>query len=664
MIHVAHNAVLDVYGEMSAHAYFYPGSSIHYYATPSIEIAGTMYVHGSLEFKNPNEQEVTLIEPAAVTFDSSSMTSMECKSFEIQTNAEMIIMNSSTYFNLSTTAITVDGEFSAYALNIANLKEFTVGYHGDVQFDPFYSDLYLGENIDIRGHVALGKHLSIVRPCNDFLLDTGSLTWPQTSDIIVIDCDRVDINTDFSPGIVSTGSGIEQFSVGSAGIFTVTADGPFRANTVAVSGEMYVENLVTFESSLSHDNRIEHMVVHSPNGRLEINSANTPAQNANIQSNQSCSILKVKSLTVDRTFIANDIDIAEGIDDVTVNMYGSWTFGPCAAFHMLDLYTNGTITSKYPLTLAGFGQNKVREIYIEYGGSVTLDSLVQSSKEWSGTSIFGVHDFKMYGKFLAGNLNNVVANEGWDQLDIFVNGTFYFQPSGDFILENLYVNGRFESYSTISMMGGDQYLVVRLGSSGYMKFDSLISSDWTESSSVIAELIETEYGSYWQSGITNWNVTQATFSGQLYSKPNSVVAIDFLTVGSGGNFVISCNAFMLGSGLNVNGGGTMNLAYQYEPDYSLGYPYSKLIYKTVDVDGTLNAASLLIDHNDDQFCENVYISGIVDVSNGGYMYDDGQGTIFTTTDIHVLCYKFNVTKPRKIALDQSTGKSVFELTSE
>ncbi|KAL4226615.1 hypothetical protein ACF0H5_014598 [Mactra antiquata] len=622
MIHVANDSVLSVYGEMSTNIYVYPHSNIHYYTSPSIEIGGAFYVQGSIEFKNPDDQDVSLIEPAVVTLDSNSLRSLQCKSIELQTNTVFQIKNHSSYFNLTTTSLTVNGDFQAFDLTLHSMTEFIVGSEGTVQFDPLTSDVYLGADIDIRGDVTLGKHLSISRPCNDFLLaSTGSLTWPQTDAVVVIDCDVVEINADLSLGNVSFGDGIDQFSIGTTGSFSFTADGSFLANTVSISGEMNVANLAAFGSTLSGDGRIDEMIIHKPSGRLEINSGDLP-------SDLECSVLNVRSLTIDGDFVANEISIGEGIDGVIVNRFGSWIFTPCETFHVLDLYTNGTITSKLPLQLEGLGQEKVREIHIEYGGSIVLDSLVQDTKEWTGTSVFGVHDFNIYGEFKAGRLTNVVADEGWDQLDIFINGTFYFLPEGDFIVDNLYVDGRFESFSHLTLMGGNQNLIIRLDSDAHVVFDSLVTSDWTDHSVIVASLIETETGSYWQSGITQWNVTQAEFAGRLFSKPYSTVAVDFFTVQNGGNVDFSTNAYFIGHGFNVDAGGTMDIGYTHDPDFNtLGYPYTKLIYKTIDISGTLKAASLYIGHLHDysQVCENIYISGTVDVSYGGYLYDDGPG---------------------------------------
>ena len=630
MIHVANNAKLTVAEEMNAHAHIYAGCEMNFELEPAVQLVGSIYVQGDMNLSSQN-QTLILAEPASLTINSSTLSSIEAFGIEIQANTEFIIKNNE--FKFQTESLAIEGVFTAEILKLHNtITHFTVGPAGTADFEPDSSDMYMGSDIDIRGAVNLGKHISIVQPCNQFLLETGSLTWPSTSDIITIECTTVTINAPFTPGSVSFGSGTTDFTVGSSGTFTFTADGPILANTVSIAGKMYVNNMATLESGIAADNRIEAFAVHHPSGLLQLNKNTLPAQlNGTAQPNVNCSTLKIKSLTVDKTFEADDIDIDIGMDSISVGRYGSWNFGPCGSFHVHELYTNGTMTSKYPLTLEGFGLHKVHQIHIEYGGTLTLDSLSQSTKNWAGTSVVGVHDFQMYGKFYAGSLQNFVAgDEGWDKLDIYKNGTFYFEPEGPFIIDYLYTNGRFESYKSLNMTSVDTDLIVHVDTKGYVKFDSLISSGWTDESAVKAKQIQMETGSYWQSGNTLWEVEEAIIGGTLYSYPSSDAQFVYFTVTSGGNVDFSRTTVFKGHGFNVNSGGTMDIAYQHTPDDpSKGSNASELLFKTVDIAGTLKAGSLHIGHlgNGVQFCENIYISGALDVSGGGYLYDNGPGNL-------------------------------------
>lgn len=634
MIHVAYDSTLNITGKLTAHAHIYEGASIELNAVPDIELISSIYVSGSLTLSYPTQQSLILADPASVTLNSSELTNFECQKLEVQTEAELIINNDAP-FTLNTPEIVVDGKLTANIINITeNIESFTVGNTGQVSFDPITSEMYFGKEIDIRGKVDLGKFISVKNPCDQFLLEEGTLTWPGTDEIATIECAIVKVNGVFSPGVVSFGSGVDQLTVGSSGTFTLTADGPVRVDSMSIAGKMYVKNLATFESHLAADERIQELTVHHPNGLLSLNTNGLSAQTNSTTSNQTCNILKVKSLTVDKTFTARELDIDVGVDDVTVNRYGTWTFDPCDTFRIYEIYTNGTITSSRPLTLKGKGLDKVHEIHIEYGGKLTLDSTAQTSKAWTGTSVVGVHDFKMYGAFLAGRLRNYVSStensspEGWDNIEMLVNGTFYFESDGQFLIDYMSINGHFETYSAINMTGSDAGLIIHIASKGKMKFDSVVSSGWTNESFVTASEIKMDSGSYWESGNTKWDVIEAKIDGNLRSYPSSENVFVFFTVESNGNVDFSRTSHFKGHGFNVNSGGTMDIAYQHTPeDVSQGMQASTLLYKTVDISGTLKAGSLYIGHLGDnvQFCENVYISGNLDVSQGGYLHDTGPG---------------------------------------
>lgn len=628
MIHLFADSTLSVEEQMTSHAHVYNGSSIIFGAVPEVTLVGTVYVHGNMYMGAASNHSLVLSDPGKLLIDSSDMTSISMHGLTVGENCELTISNTDT-FSLKTVELRVYGAFTTGELSLTTIEVFEVGSLGTIEFDPESSDMYIGADIDIRGQVSLGKHVSVVYPCTQFLLETGTLTWPVTSDIITIECEIVTINGQFSPGTVSFGTGVGHFSVGSSGIFTFTADGPVLVDSAAISGKMYVDNLATFKSNSSGDGRINTFVINYPNGLLQLNRNSLPAQLNNTALNETCSTLHIKDLTVDKTFTADSVTIGTGIDDVVVNRYGAWTFTPCDVFHMDTLYSNGTITSSAPLTLEGMGVHKVREIMIEYGGTITLDSNVQNTKAWTGTSTVAVHDFKLYGKFYAGLLKNYVSgDEGWDNLEIKVNGSIYFNSDGPFILDYFYTNGRFECYGPINMTSMDSGLAIHVDSKGYIKFDSLVSSNWVDESAVNATTLQMDSSSYWSSGNTKWTITTADISGRLYSHPYPDVQIVFLTILNGGTVDFSRQTTIKGFDLVVNAGGTLDMAYQHTPDVTTeGCEETRVLYKTLTVAGTARAGSLYIGPlgNGVQFCENILISGTLDVTGGGYLYDQGPG---------------------------------------
>lgn len=631
MVHVGGNSTLHIQEEITSHGHVYNGSGMLLGAQPEVTIVGTITVHGHIMLAGGAlNQSLLLSTPGKIIIDSLETTHLSMYALEVGTDCAFTIVNQmSNTFHLAVVEYKVYGDFSAETLLITDIELFEVGTAATVAFDPESSGMYLGPDIDIRGDVALGKHVSIVHPCQQFLLEGGTLTWPTTTDIITIECDIVNINGQFSPGTVSFGVGVGHYTVGGSGVFTFTADGPILVDTAAISGKMYVDNLAIFKSNSTTDSRISTFVINYPSGTLELNRNNMPAQENGTALNDSCSTLHISSLTIDKTFTADSISIGNGITDITVNRYGTWTFTPCGVFHVDTFYTNGTVTSTTPLDLEGIGVHKLRELHIEYGGTVTLDSLVQSSKAWTGVSTIGVHDVKLYGKLHAGLLQNHVAGyEGWDRLDIYVNGTFYFEASGPFVLDYFYTNGRMYTYGPVNMTSLDTGLIVHFDTKGYTKFDSLVSSNWVEESAVNATTVQMDSGSYWSTGNTRWTVTTAEIAGQLYSHPYPDVQIVYFTISGSVDF--SRQTTVKGFDLSVGSGATFDMAYQHTPDVATeGCEETKLLYKTVTIAGTARAGSLFIGPlgNGVQFCTDIVISGTLDVTGGGYLYDQGPGKL-------------------------------------
>jgi len=630
MLHMAHNSTLKVVNEVTSHVHIYEGADLFMETLNEVVFISYVYVNGFLTLAVPEEQNITLTSPARMTIESLGMPHLRTPRLTVGTNTSLNVINDELLFDLNTEDIIIEGNFSVSGnITIHGLRSFTVGTLGKATLNPTMSEMYLGSEIDIRGIVTLGRHVNIVQPCTQFLIELGQLSWPATEDIITIECDIVNINGPFSPGTVSFGSGVQHFTVGANGVFTMTADGPIIAESVAVSGTMNVNNLVDFRATNGTDPRIATFVINYPSGLLELNKLDLPKQENGVTLNDTDSTLHVSSLTIDKTFTADVLSLGDGADDISVNRFGVWTFTPSGEYRVDTFYSNGTITASAPVTFRGYATDKIREVFFEYGARVTLDNLAQSSKAWTGVSTLPVHEFKLYGDLFAGKLtNHIDPSEGWDRLDMNLNGSMYFLPEGDFLIDYMYVNGHFESYGAINMSSADTELLIHIDTRGKMKFDSLISANWESESKVVAGSIQMESGSNWVSGNTNWVVTTFDISGVLTSHPYSDTQIVYLTINSGGNVDFTRPNTIKGFDFTIASGGLMQMFYGKQPDDATqGCEATRLLYKTVTIAGTARAGSMYIGHlgDDVQFCKTVVISGTLDVSGGGYLYDQGPG---------------------------------------
>ena len=625
MTHIAPDAVVTLGHDMTTHCYVYEGGVLNL-TTASISIGEYLYVKGRLD--STPDAVVALTKPATVYFASQDITISE---LTIEEEALMSVTSSDdAVFNLTLEKLEIHGEFTAGPTDLYGITDFLVGTSGEVTFDPVDEDEHLGENIEIRGKVTLGRHVSFKRPCVQLLIDFGRLSWPVTdSTIITMECERVVINGPFTPGIVRFGLGIEEFSVGNSGTFTFTAHGKIYMNGVAVAGTMNVQNLAEFRSNNGTNGLIDYFVIHSPNGKVYLDKSSKPMYNASGgEMDDTCNILRADHLIIDGILSAKNLDIADGIEELYIDDHGAFTFTPCAAFKIHEIYTNGSVASSIPLTLQGTKFEKVHDITIDTHGSIKLDNAVLSSKSWTGTSRIGVHSVKITGTMDAGRLENRIAEDGaWDSLTINKGGTFNFEPEGDFLIDSLSINGYFRAYKYINIRTTrpEQDLKIFINTYGKVYFDSLKTSGWTDLSTLTAYELKTASNSYFSAGDTKFDLQRMIIAGTMLAYPSEDISAPFFEVSHTGSVDISRTVNIDGQTMDIKG--TLDVSYQHTPENpaDAGCNETYVTYDSVTVSGTFKAGSLHVES------KTLTVSGALDVSGGGYQPDLGPGELFYFT---------------------------------
>ena len=631
VVYVVNGATVSAEVEWTTHIDVHENSSVILTSAESFTLMGTTTIRGHLGFNAPSTNTLHLTETAHLIIQSDAMNELSLHALTSLENSSVEILNAGV-FSLKTTVLDIGGEFTVSGSLFLEpvITHFSVGPHGVVSFDPLTSGMTLGTTVDISGKVTLAKHVSFVG-CDLFQISIGTIAWPSTEDLITIACDVVTINGPFSPGTVSFGSGVQTFTVGSNGTFEFIADGPIKADVMHIDGKMYVENLATFTSKSTEDSRINEITITHPNGSLVFNRGNLPEQEDSVPKESTCSTLHVRELSTNKVFNAGALNVGEGLDTINILTNGTWSLTPCDVFRVDTFISNGTFTSTTPITMRGKSLDKIRSLELEYGATMTFDSHAQSTKEWTGVSVLGVHEFVLNGDFNAGELQNfVTGNEGWDALRMNLNGSLYFLPNGPFYIDTLHVAGHFESYGALNMSSTDTNLIVEVGTTGMIKFDSLATS-FVEESYVTASQIVMNQGSYWSAGNAVWDVTHLTVGGRLYCHPYRDTTVAYFTVGRTGTVDFSRPNKIQGIDYVIESGGRMDMFFQHTPDdVTQGCEATRLLYKTVTIAGTMQAGSLYIGHLEDgvQFCRRVEISGTLDVTGGGYLYDSGAGETF------------------------------------
>ena len=619
MVHFGPQVAVTLGQDMTTHCFVYEEATLNV-TTATVNIGAYLYVKGILA--STPDAILTLSAPATVYLETQDVT---ISKMLIEETASMSVSSvNDTVFNFELETFEVYGDFTAGPLDFLNITNFIVGSAADVEFDPIDEDEHLGSDIQIRGTVNLGHAVSFKRPCTQLLIDNGELSWNMTGPPnITIECERVVINGPFSPGNVNFGQGIDEFSVGNDGTFTFTALGPVYMNGVSIAGNMYAQNYAEFKSKNGTGNRIDYFIIHSPGGSLTLNNDAQPGYDSNgtIIESMNCSSLHADNVIIDGDFSADTLDIGAGIESLSINGTGSFSFTPCNDYSIHELYVNGTMTSSIPLTLKGTNVERTHDFTIDTNGVVKFDNNVLTSKEWTGTSNLGIHNVEVYGEFHAGRMANRIAADGsWDSLSVAQGGKFYFEPDGPFILDYMSVNGIFQAYGTIDIytMRAEADLIISVGSNGNVRFDSLISSGWTNLSSVTAETLQTSTSSYVSVGNTRVDIQNLIVGGSFYAYPSQDISAYYFEVTSTGSADISRTVNI--DGLEMIIAGTLDVSYQHDPeDTSNGSIPTMITYNDVSVSGTFRAGSINMEAN------SLLVSGTMDVSGGGYLSDTGPG---------------------------------------
>ena len=617
MVHFAPQTSVTLGGDMTTHCFVYEEATLNI-TTPTVNVGAYLYVKGTLA--STPDAVLTLSVPATVYLETQDVTISQLL---IEETANMTVSSANdTVFNFQVDTFEVYGKFIAGPLDFHNITNFIVGSSAVVEFDPIDVDEHLGSNIEIRGAVTLGHEVSFKRPCTQLLIDSGSLFWEVTENTtITLECERVVINGPFAPGNVNFGEGIEEFSVGNSGTFTFTALGPAYMNGVAIAGRMYAQNYAEFKSKNGTGNKIDYFIIHYPSGSLTLNNDAQPGYDGNgaIMENVTCSTLHVDNLIVDGTFTADTLDIGAGLESLSIN--GTFLFTPCGDYSIHELWVNGTMTSSLPLTLKGTNVERTHDFTITAHGIVKFDNNVLTSKEWTGTSELGIHNMEVSGEFHAGRMANRIAPDGgWDSLSVGQAGKLYFEPDGPFILDYMSVNGIFQAYSTIDIytMRPEADLIIDVGSNANVRFDSLISSGWTNLSSVTAETFQTSSSSYVSVGDARLDIANLIIGGSFHAYPSQLISAYYFEVTGTGSADISRTVDI--DGLEMVISGTLDVSYQHDPENSTdGSNPTHITYNDVTVSGTLRAGSIHMEAN------SLRVTGTMDVSGGGYISDTGPG---------------------------------------
>ena len=278
------------------------------------------------------------------------------------------------------------------------------------------------------------------------------------------------------------------------------------------------------------------------------------------------STIRARYLVIQGNLNGGDLSISPGIDRLWVEQSGSFTFKPYEQFQIDEVYIDGVFTSLTPMTLEGKALVKSNLLYIGTEGTVTLDSIVQATQTWTGTSRMGVHNLAIYGTLKAGRLmNHLNSTQGWDSLLVSATGVLEFTSEDIFYVNHLQIDGRMTVWNPIHMLSFIPNKDLELYIGGIVVLDAQAShhvGPWTGTSNITADVIEMATSSRFDAGNVNWLVKELEVGGILDSQTTTEVKVISFKVTSTGVATFFVNIVLKSTYLQIDSGGVLDLDFR------------------------------------------------------------------------------------------------------
>lgn len=278
------------------------------------------------------------------------------------------------------------------------------------------------------------------------------------------------------------------------------------------------------------------------------------------------STVRARYLVVQRYMHGGILSISLGVDRLWVGKSGNLIFIPYEQYQIDELFIDGVLSSLTPIILGGLALVKSNLLYIGPGGSMLLDSFVQGSRTWTGTSRMGIHNLAIHGTLKAGRLmNHLYYSQGWDSLYTNTTGVLEFESEDVFNINHLQIDGRMVVLSPIIMVAfvPDKGLEMYIG--GTVVLDALVShpsGPWSGQSNITADLISMSTSSRFDSGNTVWTVKELIVGGTLNSQPTEEVKVIIFKVKGTGVATFTINISLKSANLGIETSGILDLDFR------------------------------------------------------------------------------------------------------
>jgi hypothetical protein len=311
----------------------------------------------------------------------------------------------------------------------------SVGFQGILTFE--LTDELRTDEIVVSGNLEVANNVSIRgytrERINKVLVNAGGslILNSQKVGTSYLRISNVEINGQFFAGKVSTVEGWNRLAVQPQGNMNINLIGEFLVDDLEVSGILEITNNVSIRGYAKQ--RTSRVVI-NVGGSLTLNSRKNGT-----------SYLRMSIVEINGQFLIGDASTVEGWDHLMVKPKGIMKIKFTSDFQVDRLEVSGNMEIENSVIIRGFSENRTRDLVINNGGSITLDS-----QKTSGVSIIRVYNVTINGQFLAGTVS---PGQGWNLFSIGLQGSMTIAFHDKLRVDNVIISGNLVVSNEVKIRG-------------------------------------------------------------------------------------------------------------------------------------------------------------------------------------------------------------------
>ena len=382
-----------------------------------LEVTGIMEVINNVTIRGYTKQRTTRVvinTGGSLTLNSLKIGTSYLRMSNVQISGQFLAGKASV----------VEGWDSLDVRSGGNMKVYFVGEFlvDDLEVTGIMEVI---NNVTIRGYTKQRTTRVVINT-------GGSLTLNSQGDgTSYLRMSDVQIDGRFSTGKASVVEGWDRLDVQSHGNMNIYFIGEFLVDYLEVSGTLQVTNNVTIRGYTKE--RTGKVVVNS-GALLKLNS-----QKSGI------SYLRMSIVEINGQFLIGDASTVEGWDRLFIKPQGIVKIKFTSDFQIDRVEVSGNLEVENTMIVRGFSENRTRDLIVNSGGSITLDS-----QKTSKVSVLHVYNVSINGQFQA---ETVSAGKGWNIFTVGSAGSMTVKFHNALHVDNVIISGSLVVSNEVKMLG-------------------------------------------------------------------------------------------------------------------------------------------------------------------------------------------------------------------